>query len=295
MLFKLDVWRSCHEHGEFNTDCNSSSTLRTRANQPRGVPPEDIGCLFEGERTMKLRNEQLMTPSAWPRLTTCENLTTGAGNGYTVTFHTSTTPMGERVVAAHGQLTITQWGEGDPDWRGSVRHHFGVTCDLASNLAGKLICPHTKKVIPVSRFAENLVFWCDHEHKIALPTRQRITYDSPTAPPVAEKVTKFTYSFNNAARTKAFMARLQPILNEAYLRFQLAGKDYLPHLYNGVVKSWLANVVTYENIVDCESGQFTPEQVDLLAAMHQQPGVMMDDIKQLTADIYTATSLGFEP
>lgn len=187
---------------------------------------------------MRLRDAGYMTSEYW--------LTKAAEKGLKIYADNSTTPayaeasqdgtyvkfivklgdFGVRI-APTGKLVISNSGDRDPDWRHRQRVRFGVGLDLASEFAGSLVCPHTQRVIPVSRIEDNPVLWIDWEYKKAI-VAGRVTYETPDGPPIQDTSNSYQqkrnvirYGFANQKRYKEFAARYEKIFNEAKLRKSL--------------------------------------------------------------------------
>lgn len=186
---------------------------------------------------MRLRDAGYMTSAYWLTKAAEKGLKIYADNDTTpayaeaskdwtsVKFAVKSGDFGVRI-APTGKLEITGSGARDPDWRSRQRVRFGVGLDLASEFAGSLVCPHTQRVIPVSRIEDNPVLWIDREYKKAI-VAGGVTYETPDGPPIQTMSnvgyprTVICYSFANQKRYKDFAARYEPIFNEAKLRKSL--------------------------------------------------------------------------
>lgn len=179
---------------------------------------------------MRLRNPDFMTIGAWNYVTMRNGEASASDNGAEVKFSVLNNPDGTRTIARDGRLTIHLSGDRDPDWRDAAERKFGVGCGLATAFSGSLICPHTQRVIPVSRIEGNPVLWVDYEHRIAIRSGG-VTYETPSARPAPrEKSTPIKYSFANRKAETALLKRLRPIWEEAKLRISLCE---VPHGFTG--------------------------------------------------------------
>lgn len=179
---------------------------------------------------MKLRDEGYMTSRWWmenewsfglqgDRATACRD----SGE---VKFAVHVMDDGGLRVAPHGRLTILNSGERDPDWRHGAEMKYGVLCRPANELIGQLFCPHTKKAIPASRFAENYVMWVDKEFGVAVLSGH-VKYEVPDGPPIPREGVNgrnkptIKYSFANRKRYKTERERVENLIAEAKLRVSL--------------------------------------------------------------------------
>lgn len=187
---------------------------------------------------MRLRDAGYMTSAYWLTKAAEKGLKIYADNGTTpayaeasrdctsVKFAVKSGDFGVHI-APTGKLEINNTGARAPDWRHQQRVRFGVGLDLASEFAGQLVCPHTQRVIPVSRIEDNPVLWIDWEYKKAI-VAGGVTYETPDGPPIQDTSNSYQrernvirYSFANQKHYKEFAARYEKIFNEAKLRKSL--------------------------------------------------------------------------
>lgn len=244
---------------------------------------------------MKLKHPEMMTPGYW--LTTTSGLRVEGTHasmtsvGREFKFKTSMNKNRQVVIENHGSMRVTRSGDRDTDWRADMRRLCGVGCDLAKEFSGQLFCPHTAKKISVSRIEGNPSLWIDYEARTACNPYD-VVYVSPDAPPTLP-ASQIKYSFDNPKATKAFMARLMPILREAKLR--CAMMELKPEYHRGGMIALIRLIHKGTTIVSIESGKLELS-IKLLAWGLDRVACdkdFIDEIKLLCADHYSSNYLEY--
>jgi hypothetical protein len=204
-------------------------------------------------------------------------------------------------VARDGVLHISYSGDRDPDTRHIYVSDYGVGCDLASEFAGRLVCPHTGKDVKVSRIADNPVLWLDYEHGIAVKNYQ-LQYATPTSPPTfvptdyTQGMDVMLYSFSNQKRYAAFKKHWLALQPEAQLRYELMVEPQISWPSHKVKELVLDHpeATTLEQLCDIAKG-INGFNLDDLLCMYQVIMVLKtyqindDAAKTLCADKYETT------
>lgn len=257
---------------------------------------------------MKLKDPTMFTPAYWARMHTLSlghesGVATARAHSVNVSFPVKENAKGELVIANHSPLEITHTGHNDPDWRNARAAQFNVRCAPAKDLAGLLWCPHTARKVSVSRIVDNPVLWVDTEARTAMLCRG-LKYETADGPPIASEG-KIKYSFDNPKATKAFMARLMPILREAKLRCALLELE--PVYHRGQMLEFLRGI-RKSGAVDVEGvvGAPTLRPHTDIANSHMRVlawGLdrvacdkdFLDEIKNMCADQYSSNYLEYRP
>jgi hypothetical protein len=256
---------------------------------------------------MKIKNPEMMTPGWWSKndaLNIRKSVAEGVEDSCKYHFDVKIDKTGRLTIANHGNVTIHATGDRQPDWRGMMERDFGVVCDLASNFPGKLFCPKTHKVIPVSRIKNNQILWCDKEYGVAIPPLG-VMYSAPDAAPIqtklwAEQKSAIEWSFNNPKATAAFLERFKKICLEAKLHCALLELQPSSYLKDDVVYGWIKAVHQDANISDVQTANPSKEQLRELAFLGQQIlkeqyGKFENHIKLMCADHYESPYLEYRP
>lgn len=242
---------------------------------------------------MKLRTPESMTPGYWLKNRGMHieptNTALVQNHGIDYIFDVKEDSQGRVVIANHGRIKIRRSGDRDPDWRADMRRLCGVGCDLASEFTGQLFCPHTAKKISVSRIEGNPPLWIDYESRTAC-NPYGVEYSSPEAPPTLSD-SNIKYSFDNPKATKAFMARLMPILREAKLRCALL--ELSPTFNRSRMWELIKAIHANPHIATADFGQNQNAQNQVLAWGLSVIDQFKNEIKLLCADHYTSNYLEY--
>ena len=245
---------------------------------------------------MKLKDPTMFTPAYWVRRHTLSlghesGVATAGAHSVKVSFPVKENAKGELVIANHSPLEITHTGHNDPDWRNARAAQFNVRCAPAKDLAGLLWCPHTARKVSVSRIVDNPVLWVDLEARTATLCRG-LKYETADGPPTLP-ASQIKYSFDNPKATKAFMARLMPILREAKLRCALL--ELAPTFNRQKVMELIRTIHKEKHIVTADFGQHQNDQNRILAGGLQVIDQFKDEIKLICADRYSSHYLEYRP